>query len=152
MNKEIKKFYSNRKKEDFCFEDIQNADFGLIPNDKQGVYILVAKKGKFLYPSKKYSPIFYIGMSTNLKKRLKSHQNEIKRIHKMPFKDRWDDWYWERHQYAVAFECRVLVFTIRSSQSAKNLEANIIENFYNEFYGKPVANGAFSFKKINTNY
>jgi len=65
MNKEIKKFYTNRKKEDFFFEDIHDADFSTIPNDKQGVYILVAKKGKFLYPSKKYSPVFYIGMSIN---------------------------------------------------------------------------------------
>jgi hypothetical protein len=146
MRKDIAKFYKKREKEDFYFEDIKTANFITIPENRKGAYILLATDdSEFLYPKKDKSKVFYIGMSSNLRNRLKTHQKEIKRIQKMNFKDRWDNWYWEKYQYAASFGCEIFVFTTRGVQTPKRLEREIIEHFYNQFYGKPVANGAFSF-------
>lgn len=146
MKREIAKFYKGRDKEDFYFENIETADFNNIPENKKGVYILATTDGsEFLYPKKEKSKVFYIGMSSNLRDRLKTHQKEIKRINIKKFDDRWDDWYWERHQYAASFGCEIFIFTVRGTQSPKKLERDLIEHFYNRYFGKPVANGAFSF-------
>ena len=80
MNRVIKKFYNKRKNADYYFEDILTADFSEIYSDKKGVYVLMAKDTSFLYPNKKESSIFYIGMSKNLKRRLMSHQKWRKHL------------------------------------------------------------------------
>ncbi|MCB9361325.1 MAG: GIY-YIG nuclease family protein [Flavobacteriales bacterium] len=145
--KEIKEFYTNRKGEDFHFEDILQADFNKIPIDKNGVYILRAKSDSFLYPNREKSKIFYIGMSKDLRKRLKTHQRKTKDLIDKTNTERRDYWYWDRYQYAASFGAEVFVFLCKGSQQPKNLEYDIIEHFYDKYLGKPVANGAFSFKK-----
>ena len=147
MNKEIKTFYTNRKKEDYHFKDILDADFSAIPSRKNGVYILVAKDESFIYPNTEKSSVFYIGMSKDLKLRLKSHQKWTKHLSEKENKKRIDKWYWERYQYAASFGCEVYVFTTSDKQTPKDLESEIMEYFYDKYLGKPVSNGAFSFKK-----
>ena len=87
-------------------------------------------------------------MSTNLARRLNGHKESIKLIkEKHKTDERWDDWYWDRYQYAASFGCEVIVFTTRGNQTPKDLESEIIEMFYNKYFAKPISNGAFSFKK-----
>ncbi|HRN43024.1 MAG: GIY-YIG nuclease family protein [Flavobacteriales bacterium] len=154
MKQVIKKFYTNRSKPDYHFKDILETSFDEFPKNKKGVYILLATSDdKFLYPNREYSPIYYIGMSTNLAKRLNGHKESIKFIkEKHKTKERWDDWYWDRYQYAVSFGCEVIIFTTRSNQKPKDLESEILEMFYNRYLAKPVSNGAFSFRKAKESF
>lgn len=151
MNKNISIFYSNREKEDYYFDNILTADFKDIPVNKGGVYILVAKHESFLYPNKQKSKVFYIGMSKNLKNRLKTHQKWTSHLTEKPDEDRIDLWYWERYQYGASFGTEVCVFLCHEFETPKSLEFNIIEHFYEKYLGKPIANGAFSFKQEQIN-
>jgi len=145
--KEIQKFYTNRKKEDFHFENILEADFSEIPNKAKGVYVLLSKKESFIYPNQEKSKVFYIGMSTTLKNRLKTHQKWSRHLSNKSGEERIDKWYWDRYQYAATFGAEIFVFLCDESGTPKNLEYDIIEHFYDKYLGKPIANGAFSFKK-----
>ena len=147
MNRAIKTFYKNRKNEDYHFNDIFDADFSEIPNGKKGVYIMLAKHASFLYPNKKESSVFYIGMSLNLKRRLNTHKKWSNRLKEKNHDERIEWWYKDVYQYAASFGAELYVFTTRGKQTPKDLESEIMEYFYDKYLGKPVSNGAFSFKK-----
>ena len=147
MYRVISTFYHNRTKVKFHFSDISAAKFDEIPDKTKGVYVLAAKKTSFLYPSKKKSKVFYIGMSVDLKKRLKTHLRHIIDAGDLSKKERGGYSWCERYQYAASFGCEVFVFRCIGSQKPKDLENDLIDSFYKKFLGKPVANGAFSFKK-----
>lgn len=145
MNEVIKIFYDKRQEEDFHFANILDTDFKHIPINKKGVYILVAKDDSFIYPSKQKSKVFYIGMSKNLKKRLRTHKRKTLDLVGKNHSQRRG--YWYRYQYAASFGADIYVFLCKGSQQPKNLEYDIIEHFYDKYLGKPVTIGAFSFKK-----
>ena len=117
--------------------------FENVPN-KPGIYIMVAKDRAFIYP-KKDSPVFYIGTSCQLKRRLKTHLKHYKEA-----KDSFmfhNSWLYGRYNYAVAFGADIYYMRITGREDEKTLESKAMEGFYDTYGALPVGNGAFSFKK-----
>lgn len=117
--------------------------FDVVPNEP-GIYIMVAKKRAFVYP-KKDSPVFYIGTSCQLKRRLKTHLKHYKEA-KNSFKFH-NFWLYSRYNYAVAFGADIYYMRITGRENEKALESKAIEGFYEKYGALPVGNGAFSFRK-----
>lgn len=67
---------------DGFIEDIFDANMEEIPT-KSGVYIIVSWDKSFIYP-KSTSPVIYIGMSSNLRRRLRDHIKAITVIKSQP--------------------------------------------------------------------
>lgn len=126
---------NNAFQSDDCFDGVPNAP---------GIYIMVAKKRKFVYP-KKDSLVFYIGTSKHLKSRLKEHLKYYKRA-KADFRKH-TKWNYSRYNYAVAFEADIYYMRITGREKEKALESKALEGFYDKYGALPVGNGAFSFRK-----
>lgn len=119
---------------DDCFDGVPN---------EPGIYIMVAKKRKFVYP-KKDSPVFYIGTSKHLRSRLKTHLCRFKEA-KKDFKNH-KLWNYSRYNYAVAFGADIYYMRITGRENEKALESKAMEGFYDKYGALPVGNGAFSFR------
>ena len=117
--------------------------FDKVPN-KPGIYIMVATRRAFVYP-KKDSPVFYIGTSNQLKRRLKTHLKHYKEAKKAFMKH--DSWQYCRYNYAVAFGADIFYMRITGREKEKTLESKALEGFYDKYGALPVGNGAFSFRK-----
>ena len=128
-------FIENAFQSDDCFDDVP---------DKPGIYIMVAKKRAFVYP-KKESPVFYIGTSKQLKRRLKTHLNHYKKA-KIAYNTN-DSWQNGRYNYAIAFDADIYYMRITGREKEKILESKAIEGFYDKYGALPVGNGAFSFRR-----
>ena len=128
-------FIENAFQSDDCFDDVPN---------KPGIYIMVAKKRSFVYP-KKDSPVFYIGTSNQLKRRLKTHLKHYKTA-KKAFNTN-DSWQYSRYNYAIAFDADIYYMRITGREKEKFLESKAMEGFYDKYGALPVGNGAFSFRK-----
>ena len=120
---------------DDCFDGVPN---------EPGIYIMVAKKRKFVYP-KSESPVFYIGTSKHLMSRLKTHLRRYKEA-KKDFKNH-TSWNYSRYNYAVAFDADIYYMRITGRENEKALESKAMEGFYDKYGALPVGNGAFSFRK-----
>jgi len=117
------------------FWDIKNHT---IP-DESGVYILIAKDDiKFMYPCGQ-SPIFYIGQSQNLMRRLNEHLKWSLQAKE----DRQRDLYWPRYEYSAAYGGRYCWF---SNKNQKLREMQLFAAFAKEHRSFPIANGAGSWK------
>ena len=126
-------------KDAFLTEDSLND----VPNEA-GIYIIVAKSTKFLYP-KGESPVIYIGTSNHLQKRLKTHLRLYKEA-EGHFKNH-SAWVYSRYNYAIAFGADVYYMRITGRENEKSLERKAIEGFFDKYGALPVGNGAFTFKK-----
>lgn len=120
---------------DDCFDDVTN---------ESGIYIMLAKRQRFAYP-KKESPVFYIGTSKHLRKRLNTHLRLYKQA-KDDFKTHCS-WHYSRYNYAAAFGTNIYYMRITGRENEKNLESKALEGFYDKYGALPVGNGAFSFRK-----
>lgn len=128
---------------------ITNDCFDEVPN-KAGIYLMLAKKVRFIYPRKKTSPVFYIGTSDNLKKRLKEHLrlfNKAAMEFKKDVKSSDLHWHYSRYNYANAYGVDLYYMRITGRESSKCLESKAIEGFYDKYGALPVGNGSFSFRK-----
>jgi excinuclease UvrABC nuclease subunit len=121
-------------------------DYSLIP-EQPGVYIVVSEKTKFIYPQKS-SPVIYVGMTKDLRQRLTGHIRHFRTLQKIPKSHRWYFSYYSRYNYMVNHGCRIYWLTIRGKQKPKDLESQILEEFYKAFHSLPVGNGAFSFASL----
>lgn len=118
--------------------------------DVPGVYIIEATDGsKFSCPVGK-SSIIYIGKSDHLKTRLKEHRSILMQL--------WDNkeygmkmdepWVSSRYQFMRYHGARVYTYKcLKQSQNAKELEAQVIWNFYQKYRCLPIGNGAKSYSK-----
>ncbi len=115
----------------------ENFDFSKIPQNG-GAYVLGTSDGTmFQYPWGS-SPVFYIGQSSNLKKRLNDHSNLIVKA-----KTDHDDYWWPRYQYGASFGADIAWYTVRGTQNPNKLESDLITDFYTMFGSIPVANGTW---------
>lgn len=119
-------------------------DFSIIP-EKPGSYILLSNKQRFIYPERT-SKVIYIGMSINLRARIKNHFKNMNELNGIKKKYRREYWYYSRYNYLVKYGCRVYWMTTKGNP--KNLESILIEKFYSKYHSIPIGNGAFSFKKV----
>ena len=113
-----------------------------------GVYILASSDQKFIYPNGQ-SRIIYIGKSEKLRARIKNHKKGITELSSISKGIRGEAWWYTRYQYLVKFGCRAYFFSPRGTQEAKNLENQLLGQFYYKYLALPVGNGAISFRKIN---
>ena len=119
--------------------------------DSPGVYIIeAADKFRFPYP-KGNSSILYIGMSdSSLRGRLKRHRLHLKELcdtngqHGMADNE---EWVCQRYQYMYYHGAKVYYYSRKGKQEAKNLEAEILWQFYAKYRALPVGNGAKSYSK-----
>ncbi len=107
--------------------------------EKSGAYILGSNDGtNFIYPWG-VSPIYYIGQSTCLKKRLRTHKKHILSA----TDDHEELYWWPRYQYGASFGAYVAWYSVKGQQDPQILESDLITSFY-EMYGSiPVANGTW---------
>lgn len=108
-------------------------------SESLGVYVLGSSdKTDFIYPWGS-SPIFYIGKSAGLSKRLSAHRRYILNA----YNDH-DKKYWKpKNQYGAAFGATTAVFYSKKNESVDDLEANMIKLFYDAYGAIPTANGAW---------
>ena len=119
--------------------------------ESPGVYIIEAQdKFKFPYP-KGSSSILYIGMSTSsLRQRLKRHRLHLMELentngeHGMADNEEWVS---QRYQYMYYHGAKVYYYSRKGKQDAKDLEAEILWQFYSKYRALPVGNGAKSYAK-----
>ena len=90
-----------------------------------------------LYTFGGVSPVFYIGQSKNLWKRIEEY---IRYTTKQAMEEHDEYFWWPRYQYAAAYGLSVAWYFTRGKLNSNVLEAELIEHFY-EMYGSiPIAN------------
>ncbi len=104
--------------------------------DAPGAYVLgTANETMLVYPWAT-SPIYYIGMSTSLRRRLLEHRKHIQGA----TDDYWGKWWWPRYQYGAAFGASCTWFLSPEGTNPKALEAKLVSEFYLRFGSIPTAN------------
>lgn len=125
-------------------------DWNEIPN-VPGVYIIEATDGfTFPYPRWK-SKVLYIGKSeTSLRERLKRHNAQLVELNESNGNCEIHGkvkWFYHRYHYMHKHGARIYYYVCKGKQDAKNLESDIIWQFYIRHRALPVGNGAKSFSK-----
>ena len=120
--------------------DLLDVDTDLIPEDG-GVYVLGTTSTPLIYPWCT-SPVYYIGQSASLRRRLTEHRGYI--LEGREFGKYWMDTRWPRYQYAVAFGADCCWYTAsRHDTTPEALEAELINEFYWVTGSIPIANGTW---------
>lgn len=101
----------------------------------EGVYIIGTGDGTMLVYPWGTSPVFYIGRSDQLRRRLRSH-----RKHTCSAIADHDDRWWPRYQYGASFGAHVAYYERKDS---KAFEAEIVTDFFYAFGSIPAANSAW---------
>ena len=99
-----------------------------------GAYVLGTSWTMLTYPWGT-SPIFYIGKANNLRNRVVQHKRSI-----LNARDNHDEYFWPRYQYGAAFGAHVAWYSRRGPEDPQNVEAYLIEKFYDSFGAIPTAN------------
>ena len=99
-----------------------------------GAYVLGTSATMLIYPWGT-SPIFYIGKAKNLRKRVIQHKGSIQSA-----RVNHDENFWPRHQYGAAFGTHVAWYSKKGPENPQNVEAYLIEKFYDSFGAIPAAN------------
>lgn len=108
--------------------------------EKSGIYFIVSKQHKFVYP-KGDSPLIYIGKADNLRRRIQDHLVAYKNANPKAM------WTYSRYNYmdmSGGFE--IYYLTTITNEKAKYLESRAMEDFYDRYLATPVGNGAFSYR------
>jgi len=111
-------------------------DYSVIP-EGPGAYVFGTSDGtRLVYPNGR-SPIYYIGQSGNLQRRIQKHHEYILKV------DVYDEWWIRRYQYAATFGATVAWYSTRGKQTPQSLETALIDEFYRSYFSIPVANGSW---------
>jgi hypothetical protein len=111
-----------------------------------GVYVLAAGTSvSYQYPSG-FSPIFYIGVTNRLRRRLNSHRRRMEaalsptKAHRLR----------PRYEYAAAHGCLVAAFpmTLDDKASCLAAEADVTALFVARYGAPPIANGTASVEAV----
>ncbi|MDP1798088.1 MAG: hypothetical protein Q8K78_11425 [Planctomycetaceae bacterium] len=103
-------------------------------------YIFIAKRS-FLYPRGK-SPVFYVGQSSSLRRRLYRHKMAIRRAGD----ERLLAVYRPITEYAASFGANVAVVPLK--KNPREVEFKLLAAFMDEFHGLPVANSAVNWRNV----
>lgn len=86
------------------------------------------------------SPVFFVGQSSNLQKRIiGTHRKLILAA----FDDHTEKNWWPRYQYGAAHGAIVAWYSCRGLQDPNKLESDLITSFYDNYGSIPVANGTW---------
>ena len=113
--------------------DLLEWDENVLP-ETGGAYVLGTSDTMLTYPWGT-SPIFYIGRAGNLRARVAQHRKGIDSARKNH-----DEYWWPRYQYGAAFGAHVAWYSRHGQEDPKNIEAILIECFYEAYGAIPVAN------------
>ena len=123
------------------FWDLKNHDIPTLP----GAYILIANgSNHFRYPIGR-SPIYYIGQSKNIRRRLHEHHkysNQAKHNRQLSL-------YWPRYEYSAEFGGRYCYIRTWQGLTAKALEDILLARFAKKYRSFPVANGAGAWSRVS---
>ncbi len=112
---------------------------------KRGVYVLLARTGvRFSYPRGR-SPVFYIGMSSDLHTRLSTHAKYSLEA----AEDRKYTLYYAVYEYAAAFGCRYTYMLLRPGERAAHVESCLLAMFAEHYRSWPVANTKGGWEHLN---
>lgn len=112
-----------------------------------GVYLLIAKpKMEFVYPGGK-NPIFYIGHSKSLLRRLLEHLKYMKHVRDGK-REKGVPLYWPCYEYGGVFGGRYSFIRTHRGLKSKSLEDRILAQFARRYHSFPVANGAGAWARI----
>jgi hypothetical protein len=131
------RFFIERRRPDGIEELIEIEDENILwVPESAGAYVLgTSNDNMFSYPWGS-SPVYYIGQSRDLRKKLAEHRKYII----LAKDDRGNQKWWPRYQYGVSFGATVAWYLVRGSQFPNRLEYNLMASFY-EMYGSiPLAN------------
>ncbi|WP_139800648.1 hypothetical protein [Geothermobacter hydrogeniphilus] len=133
------RFFIDRRWPDGIEELIEDGEtMDSIPK-VSGAYILGTSDGSMLTYPWGSSPVFYIGQSSNLFKRIKDHKKYIIQA----IDDHEEKYWWPRYQFGASFGTTVAWYSTRGTQNPNTLESDLITKFY-EMYGSiPLANGTW---------
>ena len=107
-----------------------------------GAYILGTSRTMLTYPWGS-SPIFYIGKAKDLRDRVIQHRKYIVKA-----RDNHDELYFSpRYQYGAAFGAHVAWYSRNGPEDPQNVEAYLIEKFYETFGAIPTANSSWPRRK-----
>jgi len=111
-----------------------------------GVYLLIAEPGfRFHYPAG-WSPIYYIGQTQSLRRRLTGHR----RWHLKARSDNRGYAVLEpRHEYGAKFGGRYCFIETWRGRTAKSLEDIFLGDFARYYHAFPVANGAGAWIRLD---
>ena len=113
--------------------DLLGGDAGDIP-EEPGAYVLGAADGTMLVYPWGTSPIYYIGESGNLRERLMGRRTGTQRA-----VDDHDQWMYPIFNYGAAFGAHA-VWYLAGEIEPKNVEATLINAFYETYGAIPTAN------------
>ena len=125
-------------------------DFWNLKNDDipamSGAYILLARGTRFRYPIGS-SPVYYIGQSTNLHRRLRTHLRyaEAARVNE----NRRSTRYWPRYEYAATLGTHYCYVRTWSPLKPRALDEILMAHFATKYRSFPVANGAGSWSRVD---
>ena len=112
-----------------------------------GVYLLIARKGfYFNYPTGK-NPVYYIGKTDSLRRRLKGHLKYHTQV-KDNKRSKKFSLYEPRHEYGAVFGGRYCFIRTWQGVSTKNLEDKVLAQFAKYYHSFPVANSAGAWNQI----
>lgn len=116
---------------------------------KKGVYIIISTRKKFVYP-KGESQVIYIGKSDNLYRRIKEHKANVEYADDYKNnEEKIKEYYvYGLYNYISEFGGRVFYLSTHGLQKSKNLEAEILDEFYVKYLALPVGNSTYSFKNL----
>jgi len=118
--------------------DLFEDDLTGIP-DTSGAYVLGTSDGTdLIYPWGR-SPIFYIGKSFSIRKRLLEHRRHTNSA----IDDHDIAGVWPRYQYGASFGTCCAWYENSANRTANELEAQLINEFYDIYGSTPVANGTW---------
>ena len=136
-------FFSGQR----VFWDLQEHD---IPATA-GAYVLLARGTRFRYPIGT-NAVYYIGQSTNLRERLRTHVKRAQNPGTREFRQ--SNFERPRYEYAWSFGTHYCYVTtcgsLRPKDAAKELEKILMGRFLMKHRSFPVANGAVSWKRITS--
>ncbi len=130
------RFYDNRWFDGMI--DLLENDSSII-TESSGAYVIGTSDGTMLTYPWGSSPVFYIGKADNLKIRLLDHKKYINGA----IEDHEEINWWPRYQYGAAYGASCVWYSCYGKQQPLNLEADLIQNFYDRYGSIPIANGAW---------
>lgn len=108
-----------------------------------GVYIIASIHQRFIYP-RHTSRIIYIGKADDLYRRIHEHRRQLQNLRSDFANNLWCN---DRYHYMAQYGARIYYYKCLQKQDAKDLEARIMEAFYEYYLATPIGNGARSFRK-----
>ena len=115
--------------------DLLEGDAGELPRAPSAYVIGTADNTSLTYPWGT-SPIYYIGQSEDLSKRIGNHAEWARQARD----DHSREWWLPSYQYAGAFGGQVVWWLAKEGASQKNLEVALINAFYLAYGAIPAAN------------